>query len=408
MSTATKTATQAVSSAGASSAATAPGVHWAVRLNHRNRSATFLLFLATLVSHLPSQTVPVWVWGLALLHFVAYPRLAYEVVRRRPAGLSAATNNLRLDALLFGVWIPLLGFPLWISFAFFLAATINLVVYVGAAGFYQACAGLALGVAVGLQAVGLHWMPLTEPLPTALSMVTITLFLLLMSTGAHSRTVRLTEARMHLINNDRALRVQLAQNQELQNQLREKANRDGLTGLYNRHYLDSTLTREVARCRREDKPISVLMIDIDHFKMVNDTYGHAAGDAVLRRLAGLIMQRSRAADIPCRYGGEEFLLLLPNANREQARLCAEGLRSAFEDSEVLHGEQRIHATVSIGVSEFDTNIDDAVNFVGFADLALYEAKRSGRNRVIVSSHGDNGVPAGGAPPVLPGATAEPG
>jgi diguanylate cyclase len=123
-----------------------------------------------------------------------------------------------------------------------------------------------------------------------------------------------------------ALHKNLREIDELQEQLREQANRDPLTGLYNRRYLDSTLERELARCKRDGNSLALILIDIDHFKQVNDTYGHQAGDEILLRLAALLAGMARAGDVACRYGGEEFLLLMPTMPMISARERAEALR----------------------------------------------------------------------------------
>jgi diguanylate cyclase len=126
----------------------------------------------------------------------------------------------------------------------------------------------------------------------------------------------------------------------LQEKLREQANRDSLTGLFNRRYLEGTLERELARCKRENAPLTMLLLDIDHFKLVNDTYGHQAGDEVLRVFARALLESARAEDIVCRYGGEEFLLVLPKMPLNIARGRATQLLELFRPN---HGELRVLA-----------------------------------------------------------------
>jgi diguanylate cyclase (GGDEF)-like protein len=171
--------------------------------------------------------------------------------------------------------------------------------------------------------------------------------------------------------------------------LREEAIHDPLTGLYNRRYLEETLRRELARAGRDGHPLSILMGDIDSFKRLNDTYGHQAGDEVLRALGRVLQRHARSSDIPCRYGGEEFVLVLPDMPPEAARERAELLRRDFADVHIASGGAELVATLSIGVSDYPRHGKTANELIGAADLALYEAKRSGRNRVCHAGPSDH-------------------
>jgi diguanylate cyclase (GGDEF)-like protein len=167
----------------------------------------------------------------------------------------------------------------------------------------------------------------------------------------------------------------------LHTRLREEAIRDPLTGLYNRRYLDETLQRELTRARRDGHPLSILMGDIDHFKSLNDNYGHQAGDKVLQALGDLLRHHARSSDIPCRYGGEEFVVVLPDMPLEAARQRAELVRRDFADLRITFGGAQLAATLSIGVSVYPGHGKTADELIGVADQFLYEAKQSGRNRV---------------------------
>lgn len=162
---------------------------------------------------------------------------------------------------------------------------------------------------------------------------------------------------------------------------------DALTGLYNRRYLESRLAAEVARARRHQQLLSCLFIDADHFKRINDTHGHAAGDTALAALAGCIRRQLRAGDLATRYGGEEIAVLLPHTGLGDAALLAERIRKRIAATPVeLPAGERVQLTVSIGVSELqeDPNRDHdflAARLLEHADQALYQAKADGRNRV---------------------------
>lgn len=162
--------------------------------------------------------------------------------------------------------------------------------------------------------------------------------------------------------------------------MREQAVRDSLTGLYNRLYLNESLERELILAKRQSYPLSAVMADLDYFKAVNDQYGHLAGDEALRAFAGLLKHSSRSSDIMCRFGGEEFFLLLPNVSVAVER--AEQLRLAMAAAPVVFGEQRIPVTVSFGVAVFPADADNGNALMMAADKALYAAKAAGRNRVV--------------------------
>lgn len=151
---------------------------------------------------------------------------------------------------------------------------------------------------------------------------------------------------------EEALHRQLEENRKLQTALREEANRDPMTGLFNRRYLEPTFDRELARCIREKRPIALLLMDVDHFKQVNDTYGHPAGDEVLKSLSDRLTAGSRAEDIPCRLGGEEFLVVMPKMPLATALERAEAWRTTFASEPIQTGAGPISATISLGVASF--------------------------------------------------------
>ena len=171
---------------------------------------------------------------------------------------------------------------------------------------------------------------------------------------------------------------------EKQRVLHEQAIRDSLSGLFNRRFLDESLPRELARAGRDNLPLSVIMIDIDHFKRLNDTYGHPAGDEVIRQLALLMQRGARGGDLICRYGGEEFLLVLPNMALAKAVERAEAWRVAFGRIEIAVGEAAVSPTFSAGVAEYPRHGETASALIQAADKALYAAKHAGRNRVLAA------------------------
>lgn len=166
--------------------------------------------------------------------------------------------------------------------------------------------------------------------------------------------------------------------------LKTQAVRDPLTGLFNRRYMEETLERELARSRRSNVPLSVILIDVDHFKRFNDRYGHVAGDTVLAEIGSLLQRNLRASDIACRYGGEELFLILPDCTLGSAEKKAEDLLRAVRALEIRQHDQDLgRITVSQGIAVFPHHADDAGKLLQAADAALYRAKKEGRDRVAV-------------------------
>jgi diguanylate cyclase (GGDEF)-like protein len=179
--------------------------------------------------------------------------------------------------------------------------------------------------------------------------------------------------------------------------LQEQAMTDPLTGLHNTRYLRELLPREMLRAKRKDSPLAAIMIDVDHFRRINDSLGHEAGDGVLKELGALFKKSIRGSDIACRYGGEEFAIILADATSEGARRRAEDIRAAVKRLELHHGGKSIGAlTVSLGVALFPYHADQATTLLRKADEALHQAKAAGRDRVVVSDAG--AAPRDGATP----------
>ncbi len=193
---------------------------------------------------------------------------------------------------------------------------------------------------------------------------------------------------------NRRLQTQLAEIEALQNQLRQQAIRDPLTGLFNRRYMEETLQREISRAEREQFPISIVMMDIDRFKSINDTYGHAVGDATLRTLAKLLLSETRRADVACRYGGEEFCIIMAGAPQSIAYQRAEAWRQKFSETEIEFENIRLTATMSLGVGTFPEHGQTGIQVVRAADAALYRAKHGGRNRVELATLATNELESG--------------
>jgi len=174
-------------------------------------------------------------------------------------------------------------------------------------------------------------------------------------------------------------------NIRLREALRLQAIRDPLTGLYNRRYLEESMERETRRAVRAEQGLGVLMLDLDHFKNFNDTYGHDAGDTVLRETAAFLLKSVRAEDFVCRFGGEEFIIILPVADLKASQARAERIRSKLRELPVLHqGKPLPSITVSVGVAGLPLHGTSPKELIEAADAALYRAKKEGRDRVVTA------------------------
>lgn len=173
-------------------------------------------------------------------------------------------------------------------------------------------------------------------------------------------------------------------NLRLRETLKQDSIRDALTGMYNRRYMEGSLERETRRAERHKKPVGVIMLDVDHFKLFNDTHGHEAGDVVLRELGVFLRHNTRGEDIACRYGGEEFLLIMPDASLENTRRRAETLQQEIQQLPIQYQHKSLQVTISVGVASLPEHGTSVKEVLKIADAALYQAKSEGRNRVVVA------------------------
>jgi diguanylate cyclase (GGDEF)-like protein len=188
---------------------------------------------------------------------------------------------------------------------------------------------------------------------------------------------------IELRNANQVLQLQLERIELLQGQLQEQAVRDSLTNLFNRRYLQEMLGVEFARATRSKTSLAILMMDCDRLKHINDTYGHKAGDDSLVLIANVIRESIRAGDIACRYGGDEFVVVLSNVSQETAFERAENLRNRIAAEPIFHKKEKINISVSVGIAMFPVHGTFGEMLLQKADQALYEAKHKGKNQVLV-------------------------
>jgi diguanylate cyclase (GGDEF)-like protein len=171
----------------------------------------------------------------------------------------------------------------------------------------------------------------------------------------------------------------------LRETLRDQSIRDPLTGLFNRRFMQESLDRELQRAKRKKRPLTVIFIDLDHFKRFNDTFGHAAGDLILRTMGELFLRHFRGDDVICRYGGEEFAIILPESSAKDAAKRANLLRIEASKISMRHlGQVLDSVTLSIGVATFPENGSTTEQILRMADQCLYQSKTEGRDRVTVA------------------------
>ncbi len=194
---------------------------------------------------------------------------------------------------------------------------------------------------------------------------------------------KLLENKLRAVN--QFLQEQLNENEDLRLQLREQAIRDPLTGVFNRRFFAEALEKETARAAREGTPFSIIVLDVDHFKKFNDEHGHKCGDIVLQSLADMLAGNTRHGDTVCRFGGEEFVILMPDAAPGPACERAEFLRKQFEATVIEYNDTRLTCTFSAGIASFPFHADSGETLLNLADQALYRSKADGRNRVTVYS-----------------------
>ncbi len=181
------------------------------------------------------------------------------------------------------------------------------------------------------------------------------------------------------------LKKKLNEIEGLRAELHEQAIRDPLTGAFNRRFFSESLDKEVARAKRDNSCISIIILDVDHFKKFNDTYGHKCGDLVLQSLVNFLKERTRQGDVVCRYGGEEFVILMPDTDINDAYQRAEALRAEFDSMSLEYEGLYLRATFSVGVASFPSSAETGESVLSAADQALYKSKENGRNRVTIYS-----------------------
>ena len=299
-------------------------------------------------------------WVALALNGFLWPHVARLIAVRSRDPYRAELRNLVADSGAGGVWVALMGFNLLPSALLVAMLGMDKIGAGGARLFLRALAVQIACCAAAVLAFGFDFRPTTTMFVVAASLPLLVAYPIAVGVAAYWLTRRMRE----------------------QNRMLAALSRtDGLSGLLNRISWEQIVYVEMARCRRSHRAASLLMIDVDHFKQINDRYGHPAGDQVIRSVAEIVGRTVRASDVSGRYGGEEFGVVLPDTDVDGAAVIAERVRQRIEATTV-EPATGIRCTVSIGIAAAQPEVEDAGDWIARADRALYEAKRLGRNLVV--------------------------
>jgi diguanylate cyclase len=299
-----------------------------------------------------------WIMSFLLITCLTWPHVAYLWAKNSNQIKKVVTNSLLFDAFFGGLWVPLMSFELVPCSIFFTVFMIN---NISTGGFKLFIKGLCTTVL----AIILSSLFLSPTIRYESNIIVILLCIPMIT----------IYPMVFAAINYKLTRVLILQREKLLHLSRN----DSLTGVFSRRYWEQRLLEEFERCQRSGEIACVMMVDIDHFKKINDTHGHLIGDRVLKQF-GELLQQLRSSDITGRYGGEEFAILLPNSNLEESLLVAERLRQDIESTQFDSIDK---CTVSIGIASLDRQYDDAYKWLDSADQALYQAKKEGRNKVNI-------------------------
>jgi diguanylate cyclase len=331
-----------------------------VALVHRMRTLGSGLGALPVGSVLYQQDASRWLWALMLLHALTWPHVAWLLSSRAENPARAERRNFLVDTILVGFWVPVMQLNLLPSAVLVTMLAMN---HVSAGGWRLLARSLLLLSLSGL----ITWWTLgfaVQPVSTMFNIVACLPMLL-------SNPIWLSK-----------VNFTLSQRVRQQNRLLDQLNRtDALTDLPNRTHWLEAVNRALQQFERNQRPATIILLDVDNFKNINDSYGHAAGDALLRKLASVLHENLREVDTPGRLGGDEFGVVLSDTDDAHAHAVAERIRQQVEQSHIGTGSEAHAWTVSLGLAEINHAISGVSVWVRHADIALYRAKSHGRNRV---------------------------
>lgn len=329
---------------------------------HRMRTLGLGLGILPIASVLYQQQASLVAWIALFITGYLWPHIAYLLARRSRHPARAEFRNLMLDSTLGGVWIAVMQFNLLPSALLAVMLSVDKIGVAGWRFLARTATAQVLACAATSAMLGFPVQLHSSMLNIVASLPFLFAYPMAISTAAYA----------------------LGRKVLSQNQLLEYLNRiDDITGLFNRRYWEEATERELARYLRTRRPAVVMMIDVDNFKQINDRHGHVVGDTMLRCVAEVLKMSLREIDVPARYGGDEFCVLLAETGTDGAREVAERLRAMVE---AARSEQapNVRCTISIGIAETNRLLVSVQDWVNLADAAMYRAKKNGRNRVEVA------------------------
>lgn len=306
-------------------------------------------------------------WVLWALNGFIWPHLAYFKAMRSATPFQTERQHLLFDSVSGGFWVVAMGFNLLASSMIIMMLWMNNIAAGGVRLFLKGVVASLVGLVIGLVVFDWHLNLSADPLIVFSCLPMLVAY----PVAIGSITYRLA--------------IQLHQQKEL---LKQLSRVDGLTGLYNRHYWESRVVELMALVKRNSEPLALILLDVDHFKSINDTHGHLTGDHVLQQIARLLRLNLRESELLGRYGGEEFALVLPNTDSDAAYATAERLRRLIQ---LAHFDSdkgvSLSCTISLGVASYHNGFQDYNDWFRAADNALYTAKEQGRNKTVLFDRG---------------------
>jgi len=336
------------------------------RASYWPRVLGLALGFVTLASVLLERQAPWWFWLGPALHAFVWPHVAWWLARHKNDPLEGELRNQLVDHFIGGLWLPAIAFNLLPSALMVSMMAMDSMIGGGMRQLRRGLLAHTAGALCGMALFGLHWQPASS-LNTVLACLPL---LLLHPMGVGLITYRSL----------RKLRRQRAE-------LAHLSQRDGLSELYNRRHWEQLVKAEFARFARTGQVATLVLIDLDHFKRVNDELGHEAGDTVIRRLAQMLRTSVRDIDVPGRYGGEEFGILLPQTAPQDASVVMDRLRRRLHTEPLIEG---VVVTASFGVAGLSRNLESHETWMRLADQMLYRAKHRGRDQVSMAGESQPG------------------
>jgi len=311
---------------------------------------------------LPREPLPL-VWVLLVYNGLIWPHLAYLIASRSPDPYAMERLQLQGDSISGGFWVAACGFNPLVSALITMMLWMNNIAAGGFRFFVRGVLCWLLGVLAGVMLLGFNWNDSVSKTIVYACLPMLIIYPIIIGLIAYN------------------LAMDLHRKKE---QMQHLSRTDGLTGLFNRAYWELRAKEEIARARRNYTPMALVLLDVDHFKRINDTYGHALGDLVLQQLSRLLQRNLRETELLGRYGGEEFVIILPGASKQEAYKTAERLREAV--AQLAFGDadrHTFHCSISLGVAAFADGLGDFSSWLNAADKALYQAKNQGRNQTVI-------------------------